>query len=175
MLFLAYLRKLIKIINENATPGQIGGGVALGAMVGLIPGLNLLSFGLLLVLFLVNVNLSTAFMAIALFKVVGYIVDPLAHDVGLFVLTKVSFLTTFWTTLYNIPFVPFTRFNNTVVMGNLVVGLLLFFPIFLATKKGIVLYRERWRDKVAQWKIIRVIKASKVYGWYQKISQFQGD
>lgn len=175
MILLKYLSKLIRILNDKTDPREIAGAVALGAMVGLLPGFKLLSLLIFLVIFLVNVNLSSALLAVVLFKPLGFILDPLAHHIGVLLLVKLTFLKPLWTFLYNIPLVPFTRFNNTVVLGSLVIGILLFIPLFLLTKKGIVKYREEWREKVNKLKIVQVLKASKLYNIYIKISSFRGN
>lgn len=174
MIFLAYANKLIRILNDKASPSQIAGAAALGAIAGLLPGFGLLSLFVFCVIFLVNVNLSAAFFAAAVFKAVAYVIDPLAHQIGLALLVKVPALKPLWTSLYNIPFVPFTRFNNTVMLGSLVLGMLLFLPLFVGTKRFVIIYRERWRAKVDQWKIVQIFKASKIYSLYQTINNFRG-
>jgi uncharacterized protein (TIGR03546 family) len=170
MLLLAYAKKLIGILNDKASPGQIAGAAALGAVIGLLPGFSLLSVLLFLAVCLLNVNLSAALFAVALFKPVGYLLDPLAHRTGLLLLDQIRALTPLWTFLYNLPFVPYTRFNNTVVLGSFVLGLLLAAPIFLAVRRGVVVYRERWRAQIEKWKIVQALKASSFFSLYQKIS-----
>lgn len=172
-MFLTTLYKLLTILNKNGNPKQIAAACALGAVLGLVPGANLLSFGILFFICLVNVNLSMAFLAAALFKIVGYVLDPLSHKIGLVLLTDVSALKPLWTALYNMPFAPFTRFNNTVVLGNFVLGLALLAPVFFLSERGVILYRERFLAKVERWKIMQFFKASKFYSLYQTYKGFR--
>lgn len=165
MLILAYLKKLVAILNDKASPKQIAGAVAIGAIIGLLPGFSLLSLFIFIVLFLVNVNLSAAFFSIALFKPIGFILDPIAHRLGLFFLVDLPFLKPIWTALYNIPFIPFSRFNNTVVMGSLIIGIILWIPIFILVQRGIIVYRERWLKKVEQFKIMKILKATSLFNF----------
>ena len=168
MIWLKFLSKLIRILNKGATPKQIAGGIALGSIIGLTPSfmLNLFVFFLILI---INVNISAAIFSMVVFKLVSYLIDPLANSVGYELLVETDWLKSLWTTLYNAPIVPFTKFNNTVVLGSLVISLVLFFPLLFLTARGVVLYRERLMSKIADFKIVKLLKASKIYGLYKKV------
>ena len=55
--------------------------------------------------------------------------DPLSHRIGLFLLQH-PYLHSGWTWLYNQPLAPWTYFNNSVVLGSFVIGLLLLYPAY---------------------------------------------
>ena len=95
--------------------------------------------------------------------------DPLFHHFGYFILVDLSFLKGLWTTLYNVPVIALSKYNNTVVMGSLATSLLLCLPVFLLVKKGIISYRENIDTKMQKWKIVQMVKGSKLYSIYQKI------
>jgi uncharacterized protein (TIGR03546 family) len=59
----------------------------------------------------------------------------------------------FYTKLYNMPFVPFTRFYNTLVAG----GLLFFIPIYFLFFALITLYRNVVAEKLRNSKIVKAI------------------
>jgi uncharacterized protein (TIGR03546 family) len=90
---------------------------------------------------ILKVDKPVSFIFATLIALVGFILDPLAHIIGYFVLVQVPFLKPIWTALYNMPVLPLTGFNNTVVMGNTVLGLLLMVPTFRGAKKILALYR----------------------------------
>ena len=173
MIFLPIVSKIIGILNDKASPGQIGAGFALGAMIGLIPGFTLLSLFILIIVFLLNVNMTAAFLAIPIFKLAGYIVDPLSDQIGLTFLTRMPPLSPLWTALYNLPFIPFTRFNNTVVLGNFILGIALFIPIALAVRKFVLVYRLKWRDRIERTRVMQMYRASKLYDLWQTINRFR--
>ena len=77
--------------------------------------------------------------------------------------------------IYNSVFGPLTRFNNTVVMGSFVFGLILFFPIYFGMKKFVVMYRERLEEKIKKWKIVQMISGSKIFQLYEKIRDLGGN
>jgi uncharacterized protein (TIGR03546 family) len=98
---------------------------------------------------LFRVNLTSALIACTLFSIIGFAADPLLDKVGYIFLINIKVLKPFYTWLYNLPLVPFTKFNNTVVMGSLIAGILLIVPNGIFAKKMLVYYRENYRDKVA--------------------------
>jgi uncharacterized protein (TIGR03546 family) len=72
-----------------------------------------------------------------------------------------------WTAWYNTPGVPFTNFNNTVVLGSVVSWLVLLGPLYLLFSWGIARYRATWGQKVMQSGFYRAISTSKVYNIYR--------
>jgi uncharacterized protein (TIGR03546 family) len=106
------------------------------------------------VAFLLKVHFPSALLALFLGSFVAPLLDPLLDIAGGWVLTR-PFLRTLWASLYAIPFVPWTRFNNTVVMGGLLVGLLLSVPVYVLARRGIHLYRERWRERIAELPLVK--------------------
>jgi len=72
-----------------------------------------------------------------------------------------------WTSLYNTPIVPLTNFNNTVVLGSLAFALLLFLPLFFATRWAVTRYRATIGERVRQSRFYRAVMASKVYNVYR--------
>jgi uncharacterized protein (TIGR03546 family) len=159
MIFLKLIAKLIKILRSGEHPRQIAWGFILGMMLGLLSLKTLFAAPLLLVLILVNVNLSAAIVAILLFRLIAFLADPLIHGLGYWVLVQTG-LEGFWTMAASLPVVPFTRFNNTLVMGGLVLSLILVIPVFWGVKRLIIGYRERYAERVQNWKLMKVIKKS---------------
>ena len=71
-------------------------------------------------------------------------------------------------TLYNTSIVPFTSFNNTLVIGNLLWGLLLAIPIFLGFRKFVIAYRSHLKERIMKWRIMQALQASKIYDLYSR-------
>ncbi|MBQ2219499.1 MAG: TIGR03546 family protein, partial [Elusimicrobia bacterium] len=106
-----------------------------------------------------RVNISAAFIAWAVYEILSFALDPLFYIFGYYLL-NISSLNSFYTYLYNLPVVPFTKFNNTVVMGSLVVGIILIIPNMIIAKKLLVYYRTHLREKVSKWKIVKILSAT---------------
>jgi uncharacterized protein (TIGR03546 family) len=157
------------ILRNGASPAQIAGGFTLGMFLGFMPLLNLYSLFIFLVLLLLNVNLSMAVFGFTFFGLFSFLLDSVFHDIGYYLLVSVPALKAFWTTLYNIPLFPFTRFNNTVVLGSLISALILSIPLFLLTRMGVVAYREKLEPKIKRMKIVTAIQGTSLYQLYEKI------
>jgi uncharacterized protein (TIGR03546 family) len=159
MFTLKILKKIIVLFESDISPSQIAWGFALGAVLGLVPSF-FLKILLFIVIMLFRVNLSSAFIGIALFSIIGFFIDPLLDKIGYLVLVDVSALKSFYTWLYNLPVVPFTKFNNTVVTGGFIVGLILIIPNGIFAKKFLVYYRQNYRDKVSKLKLIKFLSTT---------------
>lgn len=173
MFILKYIAKLIKILRSAATPGQIAGGFILGMVVGLTPFASLHNLLVLFLIIILNVNIAMALLGFLVFSGIAYIFDPLFHDLGFFLLVDLSFLKSLWTSLYNIPIVPLTRFNNTVVMGSMVASLILLFPMYISSKRFVLVYREKIDPRFQKWKVVQAVKGSKLYSVYEKVSDWR--
>jgi uncharacterized protein (TIGR03546 family) len=175
MLPLQFISKLIKILRSAASPSQIAGGFILGFIIGMSPSVfSLFNFFLIFLIIILNVNIATALFSFALFAAISYLVDPVFHSLGYLMLADLQGLKGLWTFMYNAPFIPYTRFNNTVVMGSLTVSLLLIFPLFYLVKKFVINYREKYEPKVKNWKWIKFLKSSQIYQMYERL-KFLGD
>jgi uncharacterized protein (TIGR03546 family) len=140
--------------------------MALGAALGLTPLMNvhnLLVFSLMLIL---NVSFGGGMLGWALFVPLGFILDPVFHAIGLQLLEAPS-LRELWTSMFNTPLVPYTNFNNTVVLGSVVGWLALAVPIFFAARWAVARYRATIGARVQQSKFYKAITASKAYNIYR--------
>jgi uncharacterized protein (TIGR03546 family) len=169
MFWLNTVKQVIGMFSGKQDPDEIGAGFALGSIIGLTPFNSLHNYIILFLLFLLNVNKGAAAFGIAIFGAIGYFTDPIANKIGYKLLVDTPALNPFWTKLYNMPIVPFTHFNNTVVLGSLVISLILFIPVWLIVKKLTILYRVKIHDKLIKWKVIAFLSQTKWYDKYKKI------
>jgi len=163
---LKLLQSIIKTLHSEGTPGQVAAGVALGAALGLTPLMNLHNLIVFALIVLLNVSFGGGMLGWALFVPLGFLLDPLFHAIGLSLLQSPS-LRPLWTDFYNTPLVPYTNFNNTVVLGSVVGWLALAVPIFFAARYGVARYRATIGERVRQSKFYKAITASQVYNWYR--------
>jgi len=174
MFWITIVRDFIKILREGQTPAQVAGGFALGSILGLSPMLTLQGAVVWLIILVLNVNLSAALLALTVFSLIAFLLDPLFHWVGFQLLVNVSALQGLWTSLYNAPVAPLTRFNNTVVMGSFAMALVFFLPVYVGMKRFVVAYRGTVGKRIAQWKVYQVLSRSSLVQWYQRLRDFGG-
>ena len=168
--FLKLLQSLVKELHSDGTPLQIAIGAGLGAALGLTPIANVhnaMIFALLLVL---NVSVGAGMLAWALFVPIGFLLDPLFDRIGHRLLVDTPALTPLWTSWFNAPLVPYTNFNNSVVLGSVVGWLLLFAPIVLLVRFLVVRYRATYGERVRQSRFYRALTASQAYNVYRWFS-----
>jgi uncharacterized protein (TIGR03546 family) len=169
MFWLKLVKDFIAIFREGQTPRQVAGGFALGSMVGLSPVFTLQGLLIWLVILVLDVNLSAAILAFTLCSIFAYLLDPFFHWLGFQILVNLEPFRALWTSLYNAPVAPLTRFNNTVVMGSFVIALVLALPIYFTFKRLVILYRKTIGARVEKLKLYQIIKQSSLVQWYTKI------
>jgi len=174
MFWLTIVRDFLKLLRAGQDPRQIAGGFALGSILGLSPMLTLQGVLIWVVILILNVNISAALLAITICSLIAYLFDPLFHWLGYVLLVNVDALHGLWTWLYNAPIAPLTRFNNTVVMGSLVIALALLAPIYFGTQRFVLAYRTHVGEKIEKWKIYQIISKSSVVKLYQRIRDLKG-
>jgi uncharacterized protein (TIGR03546 family) len=163
--FLKPLRLLAKLLTDSTSSSQLAHGFALGMLIGVIPKDNLLALILSTVVVATRVNLGAAAAGTAIFAWVGMLLDPLSHQIGLGLLTWTA-LEPAWTFLYGLPVVPWTHFNNTVVLGSLLLGGSLVFPVYFFSRMAIDRYRPAVEVFLRKYRILGWIdRADKVTKW----------
>lgn len=163
--------KLLTVLNSEAAPGQISLAAAFSLIVGLTPFWSLHNLVVLFLVLLLRVNLSAFLLGTAFFSGVAYLLDPLFHRLGLAVLTAPSLEGT-WTALYNSTLWRIERFNNSIVMGSVLVSLALFVPTVLALNWAIRRYRERVLATVKQWRVVQAFTATRFFQLYRSYSHW---
>ena len=128
---------------------QLALGVCLGVIIGLLPKDSLLCYAMIVVLILSTANLLCGIVSSIGFSVVGLFLDPWSHQVGQYVLNYEPLVAT-WSWLATLPIVPWTRFNNTVVMGSLAIGLAAFIPLYIISYCLFEFYGSVFAQKIKQ-------------------------
>lgn len=163
---LKLIQSIIRTLHSEGTPGQVAAGIAIGSVLGLTPLLNLHNLVIFSLVVLLNISFGGAMLGWALFVPVGFLLDPVFHAAGLQLLQAPS-LRPLWTALTNIPIVPYTNFNNTVVLGSVIGWLALALPIFFAARYGVARYRATVGERVRRSRWYKAVTASRAYNVYR--------
>lgn len=167
---IAMLAKLLKALNSDSAPGQVALAFALAVITGLTPLFSLHNILILLIACILRINFGAFILGTLFFSGLAYLIDPVAVSMGESILTNASYQV-FWTDLYQSDFWRATRFNNTLVLGSLVVALIAFIPVLLLSRWLILAYRHKLMAWVDKLKIIKLLKASKFYKVYQALAE----
>lgn len=171
-LILKQLFAFIKLLNSDTGTVSLAAGMTCGFILGMTPTLSLHSLIIFLVLFFFRIQIGAALVTAFFFKFVAFLLDPLFHTIGSKVL-EVESLSGFFTTLYNMPLIPFTRFNNSIVMGSAVVTFALAPFVFILSQIFIKKYREVVVARLKETKAWKAVEATKFYQWYYKYDQYK--
>lgn len=155
-MFIKWIIGLIRALNSNQKPSEISGGIAFAFLLAAIPSGNLLWFALFFITFLLRVHLGIEMIFLAIFKLFIWVLDPVFHNIGYMVLTQPA-LKELLTSLLNVPLIAFTKINNTIVMGGLVIGTILWVPLFILFNILVKLYRN---------KLLTALENSKFVKWF---------
>lgn len=141
-----------KSLNSNSNPGEIAHAVAIGTLLGLIPKDNLLWYMVFIFFLFVRINKAVYFLVILLLSLFVSRFDMFFDELG-YTILSIESMAPIYGKLLDIPFVAFTKFNNTVVMGSLVSGLVLYIPVYIFARLFIWFWRRILSPKITSSKV----------------------
>lgn len=172
-LLLKQFYSFFQLLNSETGINQLAAGLACGLLLGFAPALSLQTFLVIFLVFFFRIQMGAAILSAFFFKLVAFLFDPLADSLGRAVLESQA-LRPLFVSLYNMPLVPMTRFNNSIVMGSMVISLVLLVPAFFVFRILIEKYRATVLARFQQSKLWHAYKASAFYNWYSKYHQLYG-
>ncbi len=172
-LMLKQIFAFLRLLNSDTGTEQLAAGLTMGLFLGFSPFLSLQTLLFIFVLFFFRIQIGAAFLGAFFFKFVAFIVDPLADILGRVVLEAEAFRS-LWVALYNMPIIPMTRFNNSIVMGSFLAALILCVPTYYLFKSLILKYRAVVVSRIKETKVWKAITATKFYNWYTSYDKLYG-
>ena len=172
---ISFIAKLIIALNSNTRPSELASGISFGLLLALLPGGNLLWIGIFVIAFFLKHNIAAMLLSLGLLRLFISFFDPFLDYIGGFILSIPQFYN-FFTDLNNIPIIPYSNFNNSIVMGGFALGIILWLPFFFLIIFAVKIYRKKIAPKIAESKLVKAIKKvpiiSKVTSSIQKLSVF---
>ncbi len=163
MFLLRPFRLFFKALVVDATPSQMAFGLAFGVLVGLVPKGNLLAIGLMMLLCSLRVNLGVGLATVFVTTWAGMLLDPMTHRIGEFLL-KNETLKPLWETMYDTALLPWTDFNNTVVLGSFVVGVGAFVPLYFLSRPIFGLLTPRLVTWAQRFRLVSLLWGGELTG-----------
>ncbi len=163
--------KLFKAFNANVNPGEIAHAFSCGLLLGFLPKSNLLWYLIFVFFLFVRINKPMYLLMTLLGSALAVGLDPLFDIIGYQILT-IGSLQNFYASLLEIPFVAFTKFNNTIVMGSLAFGIVLYVPFYFLGRLIVFAWRK-WLTPVLNNS--RVFKAIYKLPLIEKIVSLAGE
>lgn len=163
----------IKLLNSDTGTNQLAAGMACGIILGFAPTFSIQTLIVFLLVFMFRIQAGAAFATAFFFKLFAWLLDPAFHALGSKVLELES-MRPLYITLYNMPIIPLTRFNNSIVMGAALVSFILAIPGFFIFKVLIEKYRTHILLKFGNTKLAKLAKSTALYKWYAKYQELYG-
>jgi uncharacterized protein (TIGR03546 family) len=173
ILLLKQIFGLLKLLNSDTGTNQLAAGFAVGFVLGMTPFFSLQSLLIFFLLLIFRIQIGAAFLSAFFFSFVAYLLDPVFHSVGAMVLESPS-LENLFVTLYNMPLIPYTRFNNTIVMGSGAVSLALTPVVFFVSRTMVIEYRVTVVERFKQTKFWKAVQATAFFKWYATYDNLYG-
>lgn len=160
------IAKLLKVLNSEASPWQIGWGVALGLMAGLLP-FGLITLVVLLIACLFTINLTTFFVV---WGATGGLMFIFGRQIEIFTWQVAHEQTWVLELLASTEILQVLHLHHTMVLGSFVMGLLLMIPVAFISVLLIKNYRLHLMTRMDKWKITQALKASKFFKLYESLN-----
>ena len=156
---LKYLMKIIKAVNANTHPGDIGHAFAMAWLIAVVPKATLLWVFLFMLSVIIRSHKAAFVLSLLGFSFLVPLLDPGIEGLGYIILTLPA-LQGVWTALYALPVAGLLRFNNTLVAGGFAAGAVLYLPVYLLARICVVQYRTH---------LLPLIIASPLYKAFLKL------
>ncbi len=152
--------KFLKALNSNSHPGEIAHAVSLGLLLGFLPKNNIFWYVITVFVLFMRINKGSLVLSTLAFTLLAPLFDPQFDKLGYWFLTLPN-LTPFFSKLLDIPFVAYTKFNNTIACGSLLCGLALYIPVYILARVLVWLMRTKIVPVVRKTKLITVLSKAK--------------
>lgn len=154
-------RLVVRALVAHDSPRQIAWGAALGMLLGLVPKGNLTALVLAVMLFSLRVNLAAGLLTAAVCGWIGMALDPVAHRIGWQILTHRPLQPTF-ARCYELPLAPWSGLNNTVVVGQFVLGLYFVYPVYWLALRSVARGQKFAARAIRKYRLARVLAGADV-------------
>jgi uncharacterized protein (TIGR03546 family) len=166
--------RLFKSLNSNSHPGEIAHAVCLGFLLGIMPKNNVLWYIILVFCLFLRINRGALILCTALFALAAPLFDSLLDTIG-YPILMIQQAIPVYRQLLDIPFVAFTKFNNTIVIGGIALALAAYIPLYIITRLIVRLWRTLIVSKIVESKFYKgFLKApiiSKIVGAAHSIEE----
>jgi len=170
---LRLLFQLVDVIRKESSPHHLSLGFVAGMCISVTPAWTLHWAILLLSVILTRINVLSFLLGLAICSPLGPECDPLFHRMGLYILTEMTWLTPLWNQLSEWPLIPFTRFNNSIVMGSGVTMLILAPVIYFTVSVLLRRYQDLVHRRLRTTYFIQTLMGTRLYRHYSRYRELQ--
>lgn len=167
---LGLIARILKVLNSETDPGQIGAAVAFACLLGFTPVWTLHNLAVLLLVLVLRANLSIFMVAWGVFTLLAFGLDPVFDAVGHAVLTAGA-LQPMWSGFHATDLGRLSEFNNTVVMGSLIIGLITAPVLWYATVWNVRNYRLHMLAWLRRKRAFQLLAGTRLFELYNSLAR----
>lgn len=138
------------------SPHELALGVAAGAIIGLMPKDSAIPWVLGLLLLLSRGNLLCGIVALFSVSLISPALDSITDRMGASLLS-LEFMQSQYAAWMELPWMAWTRFNNTVVAGSLFLGGLAALPVYLLSQVFFRVWGIDWIEQIMATRVVRFV------------------
>ena len=127
-----FILKLIRLLNKNISDSFLVKGFLLGFFISLTPENIILDVLLVFLMFLFALPITAVILGVFLAPLFFSLLDPFFLYVGHLILFDISLFYPFWQYALELPFFVLLGFNNTLMIGAIIVSIFLSIPLYLS-------------------------------------------
>jgi uncharacterized protein (TIGR03546 family) len=160
----------LKLLHAEGSDRKIAIALVLGFFSATSPLLSLQGFLFLSIAIFFRIQFAAFLLSWLLFALLFIPLAPLLDQIGHSVLS-IEALNSAYTWAQKDALLGSARFYNTLVMGGLVLGLVLAFPLYFSSIWALKTYRSEFVERFKRSKAYHFLKASflfKIVGFYEK-------
>lgn len=143
-------------ISSINSPHELALGVAFGVVIGLVPKDSAFPWLIGLFLLLSRGNLLCGIFAAVAASAISPAIDGISDRMGMSLLS-IEFMQEHFASWMQMPWVPWTRFNNTVVAGSLALGLIACLPVYLLSQVFFRLWGIAFVERIMNTRLMRLL------------------
>lgn len=174
MFFIKVIAKSLAALNSNGKPTSIAIAVSMAFLLAVIPTGNLLWIAFLLISILLRAHLGIELLFILIFKGFSHFLTVWTEPFG-WMLMEIPSVQSIIYTVYNIPLLFLSDLNNSIMVGGLSIGIIMWGPLFILTMVLVKLFREKIAPGIARSKAVKAIEKMPLFNLFiRAFRQFSG-
>ena len=162
---LKFISVIIKTLKSTSNPTNIALRFSVGFVFGM-PPFNWIGFLITLCIFTVfDIGIAAGFLGIAIGTTLSFITTPIADVIGTLLLSTATEASSLYY-FFSLSLSQLLELNYSIVLGQTLIGLFLFIPVFFGARSFILYYRKSLHDKLVNHPLFKVLSLSKFGRWF---------
>ena len=109
-------------------------------------------------------SVSAGFLGVLVGSLLSLLTVFLADTLGVMLLGATA-MEPFWTGVFSWSIFRVLEWNYSIVLGQVIIGVVLFFPLYVGFQRGVVYYRASLKSRLESHPLVKALSYSKIGRW----------